>query len=1018
MFRNNFGYDIEAKYIFPIDPRAAVNGLTIHVGDRVIHGKVQEREEAKATYDAAKAAGHGAYLVQRDEASADVFTTSVGNVVAGSEVVVVISFVQEIHMDGAQLRLTIPAFVAPRYGGNNGAMGRRNAREEARRARRPAPGRGGHGGRCGRGGGRRVADVSRIPLDISATFSLPSKVTKIESPSHPRDVLVQLGLNGKPCEACVTFNQEEQVHLEKDLVLLVSQEAVHEPHVFVEQWHAAAVAPGDEDGDLKQEKKEQKGDDDMGSNGKSPRPAITLESEAEGDVVMAGAGDGAVVQTDATPPGAGAGAGSGSESGALPTPTAASTAVMVGLYPDITEVVALDDVDDSMCEVVFVVDRSGSMRGPRIEAACAALRMCLTSLPEGCLFQIVSFGTNHRKLFPQSRPLTDATLQTARREVNRMAANMGGTEIWTPLNDVFSSPADPARPRQVLLFTDGKVLDTDSVIQLVRRQSQRTGVRCFTFGIGSGVSHALVDGVSEASGGAAEYIQAGDRMETKVMRLLGSALEPALTEVVVDWGALQPFLDGPVAPIHPRPVHAGSRVVLYARLRPGWPAADVTLRGNVPSGPARWSVRVVPPSGSGSGLPSPTCTHVVGSSIHTAMAKARINDLEALGDNPAAKAAAVALGKQFNVASKWTSLVAVEYRELPRPGGEGRHTRPIVVGAVTRHDNEVGGMIRRRRSSAGQGRGRGRGGRLMRKRKKAKGKPASGRREMARAMPMPMPAPAPADRSWSFSAPGFLGGPPPPPGAFATPQAMPGLASAATATAVAQPRSSKRGALLEREERRGGGGGGSRSRDRDRERGRGRDRGRGRRREMELGFAAAKEEALSADGLGLGMPPAPSALVRQSSAERAAQAGNVFALTDDEADDVDMATMDITMDSGRTQTEARGRRQKGGVGLHGEALLTSIVSTQKASGCWTAAAVAKFFNGRAPPVPTAVPGVTAPMTPEVWATALALALLARRLKSHQVEWKLLARKARRWLAKALGKDAVAAVCAAATSAVV
>ena len=84
---------------------------------------------------------------------------------------------------------------------------------------------------------------------------------------------------------------------------------------------------------------------------------------------------------------------------------------------------------------------------------------------------------------------------------------------------------------QVLLFTDGQVSDTASVIQLVKNQYAKTGVRCFVFGIGSGVSHALVDGVSKASGGAAEYIHGNEELTAKVMRQLGRALEPAITHV-------------------------------------------------------------------------------------------------------------------------------------------------------------------------------------------------------------------------------------------------------------------------------------------------------------------------------------------------------------------------------------------------------------------------------------------------------------------------------------------------------
>ena len=41
---------------------------------------------------------------------------------------------------------------------------------------------------------------------------------------------------------------------------------------------------------------------------------------------------------------------------------------------------------------IFLVDRSGSMRGARIESAKAALRIFIRSLPADCRFSICSFG--------------------------------------------------------------------------------------------------------------------------------------------------------------------------------------------------------------------------------------------------------------------------------------------------------------------------------------------------------------------------------------------------------------------------------------------------------------------------------------------------------------------------------------------------------------------------------------------------------------------------------------------------
>ena len=44
---------------------------------------------------------------------------------------------------------------------------------------------------------------------------------------------------------------------------------------------------------------------------------------------------------------------------------------------------------------LFLVDRSGSMWGRRMEMARNALTLFIRSLPEGCKFSIISFGSSH-----------------------------------------------------------------------------------------------------------------------------------------------------------------------------------------------------------------------------------------------------------------------------------------------------------------------------------------------------------------------------------------------------------------------------------------------------------------------------------------------------------------------------------------------------------------------------------------------------------------------------------------------
>ena len=60
-------------------------------------------------------------------------------------------------------------------------------------------------------------------------------------------------------------------------------------------------------------------------------------------------------------------------------------------------------------EIIFLADRSGSMSG-HIPTLIAALKVFLKSIPIGCMFNICSFGSNHKFLWEKSQLYDEDTL--------------------------------------------------------------------------------------------------------------------------------------------------------------------------------------------------------------------------------------------------------------------------------------------------------------------------------------------------------------------------------------------------------------------------------------------------------------------------------------------------------------------------------------------------------------------------------------------------------------------------------
>ncbi len=112
-FSNPLETRIEAVYVFPLPDRAAVDAMTIVMGDRRIVGEIHRREEARRIYDEARQSGHLTGLL--DQERPNIFTQRLANILPGEEVEVEIHYVEDLTFDHGTWRLVFPAVVGPRY---------------------------------------------------------------------------------------------------------------------------------------------------------------------------------------------------------------------------------------------------------------------------------------------------------------------------------------------------------------------------------------------------------------------------------------------------------------------------------------------------------------------------------------------------------------------------------------------------------------------------------------------------------------------------------------------------------------------------------------------------------------------------------------------------------------------------------------------------------------------------------------------------------------------------------------
>jgi Ca-activated chloride channel family protein len=305
-------------------------------------------------------------------------------------------------------------------------------------------------------------------------------------------------------------------------------------------------------------------------------------------------------------------------------------------------------------EVLFIIDTSGSMEGPSIEQARAALRLGVERLSPGDTFNVIRFSSDASSLFPGVQPVNAQTQAIAARFIDGLSAE-GGTEMTSALELAFSMPADPESLRQLVFITDGSVSNEAELVSMI---VQRIGEgRLFTVGIGAAPNGYFMREAAAAGRGSYLFIAQADQVTTRMADLFRKLEQPALVDLSLTWpGGMAVELASDL----PSDLYAGDPLVIAARL-PREPRGLLTLSGRSRGG--AW-VRQLP-------------IRVIGGEpgLGKVWARERIDALGrkmrfGIADPKDIEAQIVDLALAHHLVSDYTSLVAVDVTPA-RPMHEG-----------------------------------------------------------------------------------------------------------------------------------------------------------------------------------------------------------------------------------------------------------------------------------------------------------------------------------------------------------
>ncbi|MGO9916794.1 MAG: VIT domain-containing protein [Isosphaeraceae bacterium] len=186
--------------------------------------------------------------------------------------------------------------------------------------------------------------------------------------------------------------------------------------------------------------------------------------------------------------------------------------------------------------VIFVLDRSGSMAGKKIEQARSALKTVLNNLRDEDLFNIVVYDDRVETFKAELERYSASRRNEAERFVDNIREG-GSTNIDSALKTALEMIPDSSRPTYVLFLTDGLPTAGETGELAIAEHCRRANLRrarVFCFGLGYDVNARLLDRLSGGNSGTSEYVKPDENIETHVGRFYSKMTSPVLADVRVE----------------------------------------------------------------------------------------------------------------------------------------------------------------------------------------------------------------------------------------------------------------------------------------------------------------------------------------------------------------------------------------------------------------------------------------------------------------------------------------------------
>ncbi len=195
---------------------------------------------------------------------------------------------------------------------------------------------------------------------------------------------------------------------------------------------------------------------------------------------------------------------------------------------------SFEELEDIPSLFIFLIDQSGSMSGTPINLVSKALLLFLQSLPKDSYFQLIGFGSDYEYYNKEPTEYNKENIKEIFEKIKKLKADKGGTNIYSPLKDIFSKEVynNISLPKYIFLLTDGEINDKDKTLTLISLNN--FNFKILSLGIGDSFDKDLIERSALVGKGKSYFIKNLSEMNKNVISALTFTQRKYINEIQYD----------------------------------------------------------------------------------------------------------------------------------------------------------------------------------------------------------------------------------------------------------------------------------------------------------------------------------------------------------------------------------------------------------------------------------------------------------------------------------------------------